>query len=142
MNSKESHSQKRATPGALDPAPLVALALAAVVLSLGPLDPAPLQAQTHASVLTGGAGTLQIQADARAEVEDALRRMNDADLQLAYARIHATFRQQLGAEDLRIARALIDYAALAQAELAARRLPLPATAEPAEAMLRLYELIL
>lgn len=119
------------------------MALAAAVLMAAPLDPAPLQAQTRIAVPAGGSGAaLQIRADARAEVEDALRRMSDSELQLAYARIHATFRQQLGADDLRIARALIDYAMLAQAELAARRLPLPATAEPADAMLRLYELIL
>ena len=54
---------------------------------------------------------LRLSAAARLEVENALRSMGDHDLALTYGRIHATFRDYIGRDDLSVARALVDYAA-------------------------------
>jgi hypothetical protein len=68
--------------------------------------------------------------------------MDNRTLTLSYARIHATFREFLGHDDLSVARALIDYAVLAEAELMRRGLPLPQGTEGSERMNLAYELIL
>lgn len=86
--------------------------------------------------------TLRMQADVRSEVVQALAAMPDGQLGLTYARIHATFRDYLGHDDLSVARALIDYAALAETELTRRGLGLPHGSEPSARMFRAYELIL
>lgn len=101
--------------------------------------------QTLPLPASGGAApglVLRMSPVVQAEVQAALRGMADADLRLTYARIHATFRQFLGHDDLSVARALIDYAALAQAELARRGLPLPPGTDSAERMNLAYELVL
>ena len=106
----------------------------------------PVAAQTqattvaHASLPEG----LQLLAGERERerVQEALRSMAPDMLYLTFARIHAAFRQQIGRDDLRLARALIDYAALAESELAARGLERPDATESASEMLRLYELVL
>ncbi|WP_333830012.1 hypothetical protein [Pararhodobacter sp.] len=104
----------------------------------------PVVAQTqattvaHASLPEG----LQLLAGERERVQEALRSMAPDMLYLTFARIHAAFRQQIGRDDLRLARALIDYAALAESELAARGLERPDATESASEMLRLYELVL
>ena len=85
---------------------------------------------------------LRLSAAARREVETALRSMADGDLALTYGRIHATFRDYIGRDDLSVARALIDYAALAETELGRRGLNRPTGSDSAGAMLRTYELVL
>ena len=86
--------------------------------------------------------SLQLAPDARSELSDALAAMDTRMLSLTYARIHATFRHHLGAADLSVARALVDYAALAEAELTRRATARPEGTESAADMLRLYELVL
>jgi hypothetical protein len=86
--------------------------------------------------------SLQLGPSARAEVLSALAAMDTRTVSLTYARIHATFRQLLGAPDLAIARALVDYAALTEAELARRATTRPAGTASAAEMLQLYELVL
>jgi hypothetical protein len=86
--------------------------------------------------------SLQLGPSARAEVIAALAAMDAQALSLTYARIHATFRHHLGAADLSVARALVDYAALAEAELTRRATARPDGTESATDMLRLYELVL
>lgn len=86
--------------------------------------------------------TLRMSASARAEVEAALSAMSDSDLSLTYARIHATFRDYIGRDDLTVARALCDYAFLAEGELASRGLLRPAGTDSARDMLITYELVL
>ncbi|MCA2012952.1 hypothetical protein [Pararhodobacter sp. CCB-MM2] len=85
---------------------------------------------------------LQMTHPARAEIVAALRSMNNAELGLTYARLHATFRDYIGRDDLSVARALVDYATLAEAELGSRGLRRPSGTESAQAMLTTYELIL
>ena len=85
---------------------------------------------------------LRLSAAARSEVETALRAMTDGDLALTYARIFATFRDYVGQDDLSVARALVDYAALAEAELSRRGLARPANTHGAAQMLQTWELIL
>lgn len=97
--------------------------------------------QTEIS-LTLPLDTLRMTAQARAEVESALRTMSNADLSLTYARIHATFRDYIGQDDLTVARALCDYAMLTEAELLARGVQRPAGTESAREMLTTYELVL
>lgn len=79
---------------------------------------------------------------ARAEVQAALGAMDDAALSLTYARIWATFRDYIGEDDLTVARALVDYALLAEAELDSRGIRRPSGTESARAMLTTYELVL
>lgn len=97
--------------------------------------------QTEIS-LTLPLGDLRMSAQARAEVEAALRSLTDADLAMTYARIHATFRDYIGRDDLAVARALCDYAMLAEVELQARNLTRPVGTESARTMLTTYELVL
>ncbi|MFN3955511.1 MAG: hypothetical protein ACK4LQ_13745 [Pararhodobacter sp.] len=80
--------------------------------------------------------------DAQAEVRAALRSMSADELRLTAQRIHAAFRIQLGAPDLRPARALIDYATLAEQELGARGLPWPDNLPDTAQMRQLFELVL
>jgi len=106
---------------------------------------APLSApaQTATSVVhVALSDALQLDRSQRTEVEAALRAMPPDELYLSYARIHAAFRDQIGNDDLRVARALIDYALLAEAEMRSRSLPLPENTETAREMLHLYELVL
>jgi len=86
--------------------------------------------------------TLQLDQSQRTEVEAALRAMPPDMLYLTFARIHAAFRAQIGQDDLSIARALVDYAMLAEAEMHARGLPHPESTATAGEMLLLYELVL
>jgi len=85
---------------------------------------------------------LRMAATARAEVQAALAVMSDADLALTYARISATFRDFIGEDDLSVARALVDYATLAEAELDARGIQRPSGTESAREMLTTYDLVL
>jgi negative regulator of sigma E activity len=85
---------------------------------------------------------LRLSAAARSEVETALRAMSDDDLAMTYARIFATFRDYVGQDDLSVARALVDYAALAEAELSRRGLARPANTHAAAQMLQTWELVL
>lgn len=120
--------------------------LSALVLGLSPLG-----APTGASAQTAGANAvahiplteaLQLDRSQRAEVEAALRAMPPDMLYVTFARIHAAFRNQIGQDDLRIARALVDYALLTESELRARNLRLPDDIDTAGEMLILYELVL
>lgn len=88
------------------------------------------------------ADALQLERAQRTEVETALRAMPPDTLYLTFARIHAAFRAQIGQDDLSIARTLVDYALLAEAELRARGLPIPDQTDSAGEMLLLYELVL
>jgi hypothetical protein len=85
---------------------------------------------------------LRMTARARSEVQAALRAMDNAALSLTFARIHATFRSYIGQDDLTVARALVDYAMLAEAELFARGVLRPAGTESAQDMLTTYQLVL
>jgi len=78
----------------------------------------------------------------RSEVQAALHTMDDAALSLTFARIHATFRTYIGEDDLTVARALVDYAMLTEAELFARGVMRPAGTESAQDMLTTYQLVL
>lgn len=84
----------------------------------------------------------QIDPAIRAEASASLRAMRPDDLWLTYARLHAAFRASLDEIDLRPARAMIDYAALAEIELERRGLPRPPDTESAAEMLTLLELVL
>lgn len=105
------------------------------------VSPARAQSLSPAAVEVTGLA-LQMQPQVRVEVASALSAMPDAQLGLTYARIHATFREFLGHDDLSVARALIDYAALAETELTRRGLPLPQGVEPSAGMYLAYELVL
>lgn len=129
--------------------PLQAMALAAsvfgaAVFGLGRfVEQARAQTALQTDIsLTLPLPDVRLSGAARAEIESALRSMSDSDLSLTYARIHATFRDYVGRDDLSVARALVDYAALAEAELGARSLPRPHGADSARAMLTTYELVL
>lgn len=102
---------------------------------------APIAAQPTA---TGAQVHVQPRLDPhqRAEVETALRAMPADLLYLTHARIHAAFRAQIGQDDLRLARALVDRALLTEAELRSRALPVPEGSASAAQMLTLYELVL
>jgi hypothetical protein len=86
--------------------------------------------------------TLNMSPQIRAQVQSALQGMSNRDLSLTYLRIHETFRIYLGHDDLSVARALIDYAALTESELARRGLPRPEGTEGASEMNLAYELVL
>lgn len=123
------------------------LALTLSVFGASTALPIRLVSQARAQSLPPAAAELaglrlQIQPEVGAEVATALAAMPDRQLGLTYARIHHTFREFLGHDDLSVARALIDYAALAEAELGRRGLALPAGAEPAARMHLAYELVL
>lgn len=125
-----------------------AVALAtALTLGLGGLLVTPLPASAQTADATPAAHTpmaraLLLAPDQRAEVEDALRTMSPEVLLLTFARIHAAFRDQIGQDDLRLARALVDYALLTEAEMQTRGLDTPEDTDTAAAMLQLYELLL
>ena len=105
------------------------------------------EAQAQTAVQTEVALTLPLDAlrmttDARADVQAALRAMGNTELSLTYARIAATFRDYIGADDLTVARALVDYAVLTEAELVSRNLLRPSGTQSAREMLTTYELVL
>lgn len=134
-----------ALPGV--PETLRALTLGLTVFGAALMAPGRFEPQAQAQTLpASGIGTttvvLRMDAQVRAQVAAALAGMNDRELSLAYARIHATFRDWLGRDDLSVARALIDYATLAEAELRRRNIALPAGTETAERMHLAYELVL
>lgn len=85
---------------------------------------------------------IRLSPAARTEVDLALRAMTDADLSMTYARIFATFRDYVGQDDLSVARALIDYAALAESELSRRGLSRPSNTHGSAQMLQTWELVL
>lgn len=127
--------------------PLRVLALTLSVFGISLMAPGRFEPQAQAQTLpVGGLGTpdltVRMAPQVRVEVQAALRRMSDHDLVLAYARIHATFREYLGADDLSVARALLDYASLAEAELFRRNLAHPDGTDSASRMNLAYELIL
>lgn len=129
---------------ALDALALALGVFGAAALAVGRVDAAQAQtlAQPAAAAMGQGDVMVQMQPHAQAELIQSLRDLPGQDLSLAYARIHATFRLQLSAQDLSVARALVDYAVLTAAELARRNIALPAGAETPAEMLRLYELVL
>jgi hypothetical protein len=111
------------------------------------MTPGRVEAQTAGPVLPPVAAglpglTLQMSPQVRAEVQSALQAMPNRELSLTYARIQTVFRTYLGNDDLSVARALIDYAALAETELMRRGLPRPEGTESAAWMNLAYELVL
>jgi hypothetical protein len=114
----------------------------ATLMAPGRFEPVA-HAQTLPAAGIGPSGfVLRMDARVRAEVTASLAAMDNRTLTLSYARIHATFREFLGHDDLSVARALVDYAALAEAELIRRGLPLPQGTEGAARMNLAYELVL
>jgi len=97
--------------------------------------------QTEIS-LTLPISQLRMSNEARIEVQHALDVMSDSDLSLTFARVHATFRRYIGEDDLTVARALIDYAMLTEAELFARGVMRPTGTDSAQDMLLTYQLVL
>jgi hypothetical protein len=114
---------------------------AAALLGIGRMSEGA-RAQTLETVSMEPLPPLQLAATARGEVLSALQSMDNRTLSLTYARIHSTFRQLIGSDDLSLARALIDYAALTEAELTRRAASRPPGTESAAEMMRLYELVL
>lgn len=129
--------------------PLKAVALAASVFSCAIFGfgrfvrEAEAQAVFEANVpLTLPTTELQVSRTARTEIELSLRAMNNEALSLTYARIHATFRDYIGHDDLSVARALVDYAMLAEVEMSARGVRRPLGTQSAHDMLITYQLVL
>jgi hypothetical protein len=129
--------------------PLNAIALAASVFGFSLLGMGRFVEQARAQTaleteisLTLPTPDLRMSPAARLEVERALHDMSNADLSLTYARIHATFRDYIGQDDLSVARALCDYATLAEAELTRRGVARPVGTESATEMLLTYQLVL
>ncbi|WP_323036045.1 hypothetical protein [Pararhodobacter sp.] len=129
--------------------PLNTLALTASVFGAGLLGMGRFVEQARAQTalqtdisLTLPIAELQMTNEARAEVQRALSSMDNADLSLTYARIHSTFRSYIGEDDLSVARALIDYASLAEAELFTRGILRPPGTDSAQDMLMTYQLVL
>lgn len=129
--------------------PLNAIALTASVFGASLLgmgryvEPAHAQTALQTEIsLTLPLNQLHMSNAARAEVQAALHAMSNTDLSLTYARIHATFRNFIGEDDLTVARALIDYATLTEAELIARGVLRPLGTESAQDMLTTYQLVL
>ena len=128
---------------ALDAIALSAAVFGAALVAMGRVDiGARAQTQPATAAMPRSDVPVQMLPAARAEVQAALLAMPDAELSLAYARIHATFRAQLTQADLSVARALVDYAQLAAIELSRRNVALPVGVESPAEMLRLYELVL
>lgn len=126
---------------------LRAVCLGLTVFGAALMAPGRFEPVAHAQTLpVAGIGpsglVLRMDARVRAEVAASLAAMDNRMLVLSYARIHATFREFLGHDDLSVARALIDYAALAEAELMRRGLPLPQGTEGSDRMHLAYELVL
>jgi hypothetical protein len=129
--------------------PLKAVALAASVFGASVLGMGRFVEQARAQTalqtdisLTLPITQLRMTNQARVEVQSALHSMSNADLSLTFARIHTTFRSYIGEDDLTVARALIDYAMLAEAELFARGVLRPTGTESAQEMLMIYQLVL
>jgi hypothetical protein len=144
MTEHDPHpvARPRGVPMVLRMAALGLSVFGAALMAPGRFAP---QAEAQTLPASGvGTSTLVLRMDARvrAEVAAALAAMPDRELSLAYARIHATFRDWLGRDDLSVARALIDYASLAEAELRRRSIALPPGTESAERMNLAYELVL
>ena|SRR5690554_1221331 len=118
--------------------PRTALAVVLIGALASGVSAPPVAAQTAAPVHVQP----RLDPHQRAEVETALRAMPADLLYLTHARIHAAFRAQIGQDDLRLARALVDRALLAEAELRSRALPVPEGSGSAAQMLTLYELVL
>lgn len=128
-------------------ASLRAMALGLSVFAAGLMAPWRIEPRAEAQTLDIGAVALaspgpQMQPRVQSEVAAALSVMPDGELSLTYARIHAAFRQFLGHDDLSVARALIDYATLAETELRRRDLPRPPGTDSASGMHLAYELVL
>lgn len=85
---------------------------------------------------------LLLQAPIRDQVVTALERMNEQELSQAYVDVHSAFEESLGGSYLSAARNLIDYAFLAERELAIRGLARPVELPSPGEMLRLFELLL
>jgi hypothetical protein len=124
-----------------------AAVLALSVFGVSLMSPGRVEAQSPPTILPPIAAglpglTLNMSAQVRAQVQVALQGMSNRELSLTYARIHEVFRTFLGHDDLSVARALIDYAALAETELARRGLPRPEGTDSAAAMNLAYELVL
>lgn len=134
------HGIAHGTPGNAGPT-VVASAPAAPPERAAPQPPTTTSRSTTSHATLSGTGPV-LDAATRAEVREALRQMSAEELRLTAARIHAAFRQQLGAADLRPARALIDYARLAEQELHARSLPWPEELPVSAEMEQLFALIL
>ena len=83
-----------------------------------------------------------VSTEDQARLARAMSEMEPAELSLTYARIHASFRALLGHEDPGAARALVDYAAVAEAEMHRRRIARPEGTESADDMRLLYELVM
>jgi len=123
---------------------LAASVFGAALLGIGrtvPLAQAQTAVQTEIALIVP-LDALRMTESARDEVLTALRGMNDADLRLTYARLCATFSSHIGDDDLTLARALVDYALLTEAEILVRGLERPAGTEAARDLLMTYELIL
>lgn len=132
-------------------ASLRAMALGLSVFAAGLMAPwriePRIELRAEAQTLDIGAVALaspgpQMQPRVQSEVAAALSAMPDGELSLTYARIHAAFRQFLGHDDLSVARALIDYATLAETELRRRDLARPPGTDSASGMHLAYELVL
>lgn len=84
----------------------------------------------------------QMTEAARRDVAQALAAMTDDELILTYSRLHSAFRVYIGADDLSVARSLIDYAILAETELRSRGLSRPRNTSSAAEMMTTYNLVL
>lgn len=85
---------------------------------------------------------LLLQAPIRQDVMDALAQMTEQELSQAYVDVHFAFENSLGSSYLGAARNLIDYAFLAERELALRELARPMELPSPRDMLRLFEQLL
>jgi len=83
-----------------------------------------------------------LQVPLRQDVVFALARMSDAELLQACSDIDLAFENSLSASYFGAARTLVDYAFLAERELALRGLQRPAAARPAADLLQRFELFL
>lgn len=112
---------------------------AGLVLAPGHHDRVQAQ-EAGATIAPVSAGPIDVAA--RQRLEQVLQEMGPAELSLTYARIHASFRALLSHHDLGAARALVDYAFVAETEMHRRRIARPEGSESAREMLLLYELVL
>jgi hypothetical protein len=86
--------------------------------------------------------TLLLQVPLRQDVIDALTQMNAQELTQAYVDVNAAFEESLASSYLAAARNLIDYAFLAERELALRELARPVQLpSPREMLLRFEQLL-
>lgn len=129
--------------------PLKAVALAVSVFSCSVFGYGRFVEQAQAQTLleteiglTLPVTELRMTRAARGDVEAALSSMDNEALSLTFARIHATFRTYIGRDDLTVARALVDYAMLAEVEMFARGIRRPLGTQSAHEMLTTYQLVL